>query len=154
MQTSDPPNPIHTLMGEVPEMANQQVVLQDLCHAPYSKFKEPNRISISKQSVFCWKTYFVFSVLDYEESLYAHAAASTLQTLNAVYHSAVCFILADTYPACHGKLYKMEGQASLAFAYFIYRALLSKVPRYLTTLIESSIPDLGLHDTLFEKTLS
>ena len=81
------------------------------------------------------------SVLDYGDILYCHAAPSTLNQLNPVYHSALRFITNDNFYTHHCTLYQKVGWSSLQsrrnihLMLFIYKALLCKLPNYLTSLL-------------------
>lgn len=83
----------------------------------------------------------VLSVFDYGDIIYGHAAATTLIPLDAVYHSALRFITGDGYRTHHCLLYDKVGWLSLTkrrewhCILFIYKALIMKLPPYLSTLI-------------------
>ena len=70
-----------------------------------------------------------------------HTYASTLQPLNAVYHSALRFISGDHSSTHHCNLYQNIGWPSLVvrrkkhLLLFIYKGLLNKLPFYLTSLL-------------------
>lgn len=71
------------------------------------------------------------SVLDYGDIIYMHTAASTLKPLDAVFYCTLGFIKRWV-----GPLYVRREQHSLLF---IYKALLEKLPTYLTTLVKATI---------------
>lgn len=76
------------------------------------------------------------SVLDYAE---------TLKPLDALYHSALRFITGDGYQTHHCILYEKVGWPSLSIRReqhcltFIYKAILNKLPFYLTALLKPKI---------------
>ena len=69
-----------------------------------------------------------------------HTSATTLQTLNAVHHSAQRLISGDHFSTHHCNLYQNIGWPSLAvrrkkhLLLFSYKGLLNKLPFYLTLL--------------------
>lgn len=81
------------------------------------------------------------SVLDYGHIIYMHASANTLKPLDAIYHCALRFIMGDSYKTHHCILYQPVGWASLSVRreqhalLFIYKALLLKLPPYISSLI-------------------
>ena len=81
------------------------------------------------------------SVLDYGDILYCHVAPTTLQHLNAMYHSALRFITNDKFHTYHCSLYHTVGRTSLQtrrnshLMLLIYNALLLKLPNDLTSLL-------------------
>lgn len=84
------------------------------------------------------------NVLDYGDVVYRNASASTLAPLNSVYHSALRFITGDSYSTHHCILYEKVGWAPLTvrrdrhWFIFIYRALIGKMPSYITSLLNTS----------------
>ena len=70
-----------------------------------------------------------------------HASPSTLKPLDTVYHAAIRFITGDGFMTHHCQLYQNAGWTSLALRreqhclLFIYKALLHKLPVYLTNLL-------------------
>ena len=72
-------------------------------------------------------------VLDYGDTIYQIAAATTLKPLDAVYHSAVRFITGDSCNTPHCILYQKVGWSSLKshrslhYSLFVYKALLIKL---------------------------
>ena len=84
------------------------------------------------------------SVVDYADVIYRHAAPSTLKRLDPVYHSALRFITGDPFNTHHCDLYSEVGWSSLQMRrdfhwhLFIYKALLEKLPSYLTELLHIS----------------
>ena len=70
-----------------------------------------------------------------------HAAPSTLKLLDAVYHSSLRFITGDGFRTHHCTLYENVGWTSLYdrrerhCLLFVYKALLGKLPPYLTSLL-------------------
>ena len=95
-------------------------------------------------------------VLDYGDVIYMHAASSILQTLDTVYHGALRFILNVKSRTHHCCLYEMAGLSSLALRrwihwhIFIYKAIISKLPIYLTNLLtrNNSTYNLRSNDSL------
>lgn len=83
------------------------------------------------------------SVLDYGDIIYMHASANTLKPLDAIYHCALRFITGDSYKTHHCILYQHVGWASLSVRreqhalLFIYKALLLKLPPYISSLIST-----------------
>ncbi len=81
------------------------------------------------------------SALDYDDILYCHAAPSTFQLLNPIYHCALCFIRNAKSHTHHCSLYQLVGWSSLHsrrnshLMSFIYKTLLFKLPEYLTSLL-------------------
>lgn len=96
-------------------------------------------LSPSNRKIIVLSTFM--SVLDYGDILYCHAASSTLHQLNPVYHSALRFITNDNFHTHHCSLYQKVGWTSLQLRrnihlmLFIYKALLLKLPNYLTSLL-------------------
>ncbi len=84
------------------------------------------------------------SVLDYGDVIYRNASASTLAALNPIYYSAIRFITGDSYLTHHCVLYENVGWAPLAlrrdrhWLLFIYKALIGKMPSYITSLLNRS----------------
>ena len=82
------------------------------------------------------------SALDYGDIIYRNASATTLKTLDSVYHSALRFITGDSYSTHHCILYNKVGWPSLAtrrdqhWFLFIYKALIGSLPTYLNSLLE------------------
>ncbi len=70
-----------------------------------------------------------------------HAAPSTFQLLNPIYHCALCFIRNAKSHTHHCSLYQLVGWSSLHsrrnshLMSFIYKTLLFKLPEYLTSLL-------------------
>ncbi len=81
------------------------------------------------------------SVLDYGDIIYMHASPSVLKPLDTIYHSAIRFITGDGFMTHHCHLYQNVGWTSLALRreqhciLFIYKALLKKLPLYLSNLL-------------------
>ena len=84
------------------------------------------------------------SVIDYGDILYMHASASTLRTLDSVYHASLRFITNAKSLTHHCILYDLVGWTSLAirrqqhWLIFIYKAILGKLPSYLCSFLYSS----------------
>ena len=82
----------------------------------------------------------ILSVLDYGDIVYA--CCPVLKPLDTVYHSAIRFITGDHFKTQHCALYKNVGWPSSSVRrdrhclLFIYRALLGKLPFYLTSLFK------------------
>lgn len=80
-------------------------------------------------------------VIDFGDIVYMHAAAIVLNPLAAVYHRTLCFITGDWFSTHHCILYQKVGWSSLKSCrlmhctLFIYKALLHKLPPYLTSLL-------------------
>ena len=82
------------------------------------------------------------SVLDYGDVIYRHAAATTLNQLDSVYHSALRFITGDSYHTHHCILYDRVGWPSLSMRrdyhwyLFVFKAITGKLPTYISSLLE------------------
>lgn len=81
-------------------------------------------------------------VLVYGDILYCPAAPSTLQLLNSLCHSALDFITNNKFDTQHCSLYYREwldglhyNQEETALSLFTYKALLSNLPNYFTSLL-------------------
>ena len=94
--------------------------------------------------IFCRKRIIVavvFSALDYGDVVYRHASATSLKALDAVYHSALRFIMEEANNTHHGTLCEevewisISARRDLHLFLFIYEALLGKLPAYITSLI-------------------
>lgn len=71
--------------------------------------------------------------------MYAHVAATRLNLLDVSHHSAILFITQDNYRAYYCELYKKVHQHLEHISIhcvFIYTAMLSKLQRYLTSLVK------------------
>ena len=84
------------------------------------------------------------SVLDYGDTIYRHASASTLKPLDSMYHSALRFITCDSYSTHHCTLYEKVGWTSLTvrrnrhWLLFIYKTLNGHLPSYISSLLNWS----------------
>ena len=99
------------------------------------------------RSCFPWSTRkrliesLFLSALDYGDIIYRNASATTLKTLDPVYHSALRFITGDNYNTHHCILYNKVGWPSLAtrrdqhWFVFIYKGLIERLPPYLNSLL-------------------
>ena len=82
------------------------------------------------------------SALDYGDIIYRNASATSLKTLDAVYHSALRFITGDTYDTHRCILYNKIGWPSLAtrrdqhWFIFIFKALIGRLPPYLNSMLQ------------------
>ena len=85
------------------------------------------------------------SVIAYGDIIYMHATASILKSLDATYHCALRFITGASYRTHHCVLYQNVGWTSLSVRreqhalVFVYKALLNKLPSYLSSLINIRI---------------
>lgn len=83
----------------------------------------------------------ILPMLDYGDILYGHASNSTLRPLDAIYHNVLRFITGDGFRTHHCTLYDSVGWYSLNYRrkqhsiLFIYKALIAKLPLYLTRLL-------------------
>ena len=81
-------------------------------------------------------------IIDYGDILYMHATDSTLRPLNTIYHSALRFITGAGFRTHHCELYTSLEWSSLAqrrkqhSILFTYKALIGKLPFYLTNLLD------------------
>jgi hypothetical protein len=79
-------------------------------------------------------------------SSYKIASNTLLSKLDAVYHSAVCFVTKDPYTTHHCDLYALTGWPSLHirrqthWLQIIYKSLLGKAPPYLSSLVTIATP--------------
>jgi hypothetical protein len=88
------------------------------------------------------------SVIDHGDIIYMNVTATTLKSLDATFHCALRFITAASYRNHHCVLYQNVGWTSLSMRreqhalVFVYKALLNKLPSYLSSLINirSRIP--------------
>ena len=82
------------------------------------------------------------SVLDYGDTIYRHAATSTLKSLDSVYHSAIRFVTGDIYGTHHCILYNHVGWSSLTerrelhWHLYLYKAILGDCPKYISVFLE------------------
>ena len=100
------------------------------------------------RSCFPWPTRkrlieaLFLSALDYGDIIYRNASATTLKTLDSVYHSALRFITGDTYNTHHCILYNKVGWPSLAIRrdqhwfLFVYKAIIGRSAPYLKSLLQ------------------
>ena len=74
-----------------------------------------------------------------------HSAPSSLKPLHAVYHASLRFITGNSFRTHHCNLYLKVGWSSLAMrrkqhcCLFIYKALLGKLPGYISNLLNSRL---------------
>ena len=73
-------------------------------------------------------------VLDYGDTIYQNAAATTLKPLDAVYHSALRFITGDSFATHHCILYQrvcwtsLKSHRSPHYSFLVYKDLIHKLP--------------------------
>ena len=83
----------------------------------------------------------IMPILDYGDILYMHTTDSNLKSLDTIYHSALRFITGANFRTHHCTLYTSVEWSSLALrrkqhlTLFTYKALIGKLPLYLTTLL-------------------
>ena len=105
------------------------------------------------RSCFPWSTRkklieaLFISALDYGDIIYRNASATTLKSLDPVYHSALRFITGDSYNTHHCILYNKVGWPSLTtrrdqhWFLFVFKAIIGNLPSYLNSLLKwKSIP--------------
>ncbi len=84
-------------------------------------------------------------ILDYGDVVYQHASSYLLASLEAVYHSALRFIMDCTCSTHHCILYNRVAWSSLAvrrkmhWYLLIYKAILGFLPSYLCCLIQQKV---------------
>ena len=100
------------------------------------------------RSCFPWPTRkrlieaLFLSALDYGDIIYRNASATTLKTLDSVYHPALRFITGDIYNTHHCILYNKVGWPSLAIRrdqhwfLFVYKAIIGRSAPYLKSLLQ------------------
>uniref|UniRef100_A0A8K9XH44 Reverse transcriptase domain-containing protein n=1 Tax=Oncorhynchus mykiss TaxID=8022 RepID=A0A8K9XH44_ONCMY len=90
-------------------------------------------------------------ILDFGDVLYKIASNTLLNKLDAVYHSAICFVTKAPYTTHHCDLYALVGWPSLHtrrqthWLHVIYKTLLGKVPPYLSSLVTIASPTCSLY---------
>lgn len=113
-----------------------------------------NRSCLSLRRKQIIKSTFL-SALYYGDFIYQSTAATTLQPLDAIYHSALCFVTVDSFDTHQYILYQKVGltllktRRSLHYFIFVYNALLHKLPSYLTFLLKYRQYNIVLHILTF-----
>uniref|UniRef100_A0A8K9UDU7 Reverse transcriptase domain-containing protein n=1 Tax=Oncorhynchus mykiss TaxID=8022 RepID=A0A8K9UDU7_ONCMY len=88
----------------------------------------------------------ILPILDFGDVIYKIASNTLLNKLDAVYHSAICFVTKAPYTTHHCDLYALVGWPSLHtrrqthWLHVIYKTLLGKVPPYLSSLVTIASP--------------
>jgi hypothetical protein len=108
--------------------------------------------------LFCNKAYFthaakhtlvkrtILPILDFGDVIYKIASNTPLRKLDAVYHSAICFVTKAPYTTHDRDLYSLIGWSSLHifrqthWLQAIYKSLLGKAPPYLNSLVTIATP--------------
>ena len=88
----------------------------------------------------------ILPILDFGDVIYKIASNTLLNQLDAVYHSAICYVTKAPYTTHHCNLYALVGWPSLHtrrqihWLQVIYKTLLGKVPHYLNLLVTIAAP--------------
>jgi hypothetical protein len=88
----------------------------------------------------------ILPILDFGDVIYKIASNTLLSKLDAVYHSAIRFVTKAPYTTHHCDLYALVGWPSLHvrrqthWLQVIYKAMLGKVPPYLSSLVTMATP--------------
>ena len=83
----------------------------------------------------------ILPILDFGDVIYKITSNTLLSKLDAVYHSAICFVTKAPYTIHHCNLYALVGWPSLHircqthWLQVIYTSLLGKAPPYLSSLV-------------------
>ncbi|CDR18271.1 unnamed protein product, partial [Oncorhynchus mykiss] len=88
----------------------------------------------------------ILPILDFGDVIYKIASNTLLSKLDAVYHSAICFVTKAPYTTHHCDLYALVGWSSLHirrqthWLQVIYKSMLGKAPPYLSSLATMATP--------------
>ena len=88
----------------------------------------------------------ILPILHFGDVIYKITPNTLLNKLDAVYHSAICFVTKAPYTTHHCDLYALISWPSLHTCHqthwlqFIYKSLLGKTPPYLSSLVTIAAP--------------
>ena len=88
----------------------------------------------------------ILPYLDFGDVIYKIASNTLLSKLDAVYHSAICFVTKAPYTTHHCNLYALVGWPLLHIRHqthwlrVFYKSLLGKAPPYLSSLVTIAAP--------------
>uniref|UniRef100_A0A8K9WQN7 Reverse transcriptase domain-containing protein n=1 Tax=Oncorhynchus mykiss TaxID=8022 RepID=A0A8K9WQN7_ONCMY len=97
----------------------------------------------------------ILPILDFGDVIYKIASNTLLNKLDAVYHSAICFVTKAPYTTYHCDLYALVGWPSLHtrrqthWLQVIYKTLLGKVPPYLSSLVTIAAPTCSTRSSIY-----
>ncbi|CDQ78300.1 unnamed protein product [Oncorhynchus mykiss] len=97
----------------------------------------------------------ILPILDFCDVIYKIATNTLLSKLDAVYHSAICFVTKAPYATHHCDLYALVGWSALHIRHqthwlqVIYKSLLGKAPPYLSSLVTMATPTRSMRSSRY-----
>jgi hypothetical protein len=105
-----------------------------------------NKASFSHAAKHTLVKLTILPILNFGDVIYKIASNTLLNKLDAVYHSAIRFVIKAPYTTHHCDLYTLVGWPSLhthrqtQWLQVIYKSLLGKAPPYLSSLVTIAAP--------------